>query len=90
MQKESKKPGVIATDYEKPAISGFHIEVDKVINGLSVCINGVISVLDFGEECAVLRVRRGKIRVEGSALSISVYENKTAEISGKVGKIEFI
>lgn len=90
MQKENKKIKLGSLEYEKRAPIGFHVEIDKTVNGLSVCMNGVVSVLDFSEERAVLKMRHGKIRVEGSGLLINVYENKIAEISGKVGKIEFI
>ena len=68
----------------------FHIEIDKIANGLSVCVNGVSSVVDFCEEYAVLKLGKGKVRVCGAGLSITLYENKIAEITGKVGAIEFI
>lgn len=90
MTSENKKRKILLEEYQKNTHSGFHIEIDKIINGVAVCVNGVSSVLDFGEERAILKLRRGKLRVEGRELTISVYENKTAEISGKVEKIEFI
>ena len=90
MQKEGKKTKTLPVNSEREAPRGLHIEIDKVQSGLAVCINGVSSVLDFGEECAVLKLRRGKVIVSGSCLSISLYENKIAEISGKVDKIEFL
>ncbi len=90
MPKENKKNKSTPARFEKQMPIGFHIEIDKTASGLSVCVNGASSVLDFCEECAVLKLHRGRLRVAGHGLSISVYENKIAEISGKVGLIEFI
>ena len=90
MTSKNKKRKPIGKEYQKNTHTGFHIEIDSIINGISVCVNGVSSVLDFGDEGAILKLRRGKLRVAGGGLAISVYENKTAEITGKVEKIEFI
>ena len=90
MQKESKKNKIQVIENKTYTPMGFHIEIDKIAGRVSVCVNGVSSVLDFGEECAVLKMRGGKLKISGLELAISVYENKVAEISGKVGTIEFL
>ena len=69
---------------------GFHIEVDRVGNGLSASIMGVVSIIDFSETVAILKMRRGKIKVSGSELSVAVYENKTVEILGRICAVEFL
>ena len=51
---------------------------------------GVLSILDFSTELAILKIRRGRIRVRGGGLSIAVYENRTVEIFGKVEALEFL
>lgn len=68
----------------------FHIEADRVGGGISVSISGVLSILDFGEESALVKLRRGRIKIDGKSLSISVYENKIVEISGNVCRMEFL
>ena len=68
----------------------FHIEADRVGANISVSIGGVISILDFSDMGAILKVRGGKIKVCGFSLSVSVYENNIAEVCGKVSAIEFI
>ena len=87
MQKNENK---IKPTNETKKIRSFHLEADKSVFGISVSISGVISILDFCEEYAVLKLRGGKIRVYGLALSISVYENKIVEINGRIGGVEFL
>lgn len=69
---------------------GFHIEADRISDGISVSVCGVLSILDFSTELAILKIRRGRIRVRGGGLSIAVYENRTVEIFGKVEALEFL
>ena len=68
----------------------FHLEADKLASTVSVSMSGVISIVDFNENSAVMKMRRGKIKVTGSGLSVSVYENRTVEIYGKVEAVEFL
>ncbi len=70
--------------------SGFHIEADKILSKTSVSVNNVLSIVDFKEDTAILKMRKGKIKISGEELSISVYENKIVEILGKVRNIEFL
>ena len=85
MQKEEKKEQIRKTD---PIV--FHLEADRVLSGISVSISSVMSVMDFTKESVLLKLRRGKLRISGTALTISVYENRIVEISGKVERIEFV
>ena len=68
----------------------FHIEADRVASGVSVSVMGVLAITDFCESCAIMKMRRGKIKVLGAELSVAVYENKTVEIYGKVSAVEFL
>ena len=68
----------------------FHVEADRLPSGISVSIMGVLSIVDFNEGSALMKMRRGKIKVTGRELSIAVYENRIVEISGKVGAVEFL
>jgi len=75
---------------EKSQGAFFHIEADKSPRGISVCVNGVFAILDFTDELALLKLRRGKIKISGHSLEISVFENKTVEICGKISGMEFM
>jgi len=70
--------------------SGFHIEVDKILSNVAVSVNNVFSIVDFRDDAAILKMRKGKIKISGDGLSISIYENKIVEIIGKVRNIEFL
>ena len=69
---------------------GAHIEIDRFGATGSVSVYGVKSIVDFGMEKAVLKVRGCKVLVRGTGLSISVYENKIVELCGRIAGIEFI
>ena len=68
----------------------FHIEVDKVSGGISVSVGLVSSVIDISRNYVVLKLKKRKIKIVGEDLSITVYENKIADISGRVCGIEFL
>jgi len=81
-KKEKKKDNTLAY--------GFHIEADRINDGISVSVCGVFSILDFNTELAVVKLKKGRLKVRGKGLSIAVYENRTVEIFGKVEVFEFI
>ena len=68
----------------------FHIEIDRTASGLSISVCGVISILDFTELSALLKVRGRKIKIVGSMLNVTVYENRVAEVSGRITGVEFL
>lgn len=86
MQDNQKKEKII----DSTLACGFHMEADRISEGISVSVCGVFSILDFNTELAVLKLRHGKIKVRGIGLSIAVYENRTVEIFGKVEALEFV
>ena len=89
MQKEEKKVQKSGQNKRTDPIA-FHLEADRILSGLSISISSVMSVIDFTKEAVLLKLRRGKLKISGSGLSISVYENRIVEICGKVERIEFI
>ena len=71
------------------ASQSFHLEADKSRSGMSVSISGIIGIGDFTDETVFLRSHGGKVTVAGKRLNVSVYENKTVEISGRIEEISF-
>ena len=67
-----------------------HIEIDKIYGGISVLVSNVFSILDFNDTTALLKLKKGRVRVCGCGLSVSVYENRTVEICGKLEEILFV
>ena len=68
----------------------FHLEADRSGKGMSVILGGIIGISDFCDDCILLRSHGGKIMVNGKNLFVSVYENNSIEIQGKVEGIKFI
>lgn len=90
MHTEKKKEPTENKEYFKRLQSGFHLEADRMMSKTSVCVSNVTAIIDFRSEFAVLKMKKGRIKIIGENLSISIYENKIVEISGKVGNIEFL
>lgn len=90
MQKREKKPidKEIGKREKLPVL--FHLELDRLVSDMSVSLMGVLSIIDLCDSSVILKMRRGKVRVRGEELSVSVYENKTVEIIGKVFSVEFV
>lgn len=85
MQGEKKKRGDFADP--RALISKFHLEMDRTARGMAVMISGVISVPELSAEAISLKTKAGIIHLEGKRLSLSIFENGTVEI---VGRIEFM
>lgn len=88
MRKTEKMEKGLNIEPQKP--NGFHVEIDRVIGGMAVCVNGVISILDFTEDFAVLKVRGGRIKIIGKDMSISVFCNSAVEVVGVVVRVELL
>lgn len=84
MQKKENK----SKKYKMPA--GFHVEIDRALNALVVCVNGVISINELEESVCVLKVRGGKISVLGTGIYVSVFENSTVKLYGKITEVNLL
>jgi len=70
-------------------LSGFHLEADRSSKGLSVVLSGIIGISDFSDSFIHLKGHGGRISVYGKKLFISVFENGSVEIVGRVEGINF-
>ena len=71
------------------ALSSFHLEANRSPHGMSIILSGIIGVSDFSDSEIILLSHGGRICVKGKRLFISVYENYTVEIVGRVEEIVF-
>lgn len=71
-------------------MSDFHIEIDKLGVRISLLLSGASAIRDFSDESALFRVRGFFVKVNGRGLNITVYENKTVELVGRIEGVEFI
>lgn len=68
-------------------LSPFHIEADRSPSGLDLSVGGVRAILSYSETEIELRTVIGKLGVLGSVLSISVYDDQTVKIKGKIEEV---
>ena len=67
----------------------FSMEASRVGSGISIALSGVIGISDYSESEIILKSHGGKIRICGKRLMLSIYEDNTAEIVGRIEEIGF-
>jgi len=87
MQAKEKKT-VKEKKYKMP--EGFHVEMDRWGRGIKVAVSGVISITDLDESSCILKLRRGRMGILGSGLSVSVFENGVVSVFGNVERLELL
>ena len=85
---KNKKPKDMAKSITAP-LSSFHLEVDPTSRGMSLLISGVLGINDFTEGRIMLLTRFGSLILEGRGLELSIYENGTVGVVGKVEEVRF-
>ena len=68
----------------------FRGEIEGGGRCMSFLLSGINSIRDFSSSSVLLRCRGFLIGIRGESLSLSVYENKTVEIVGKIHGMEFV
>ncbi len=68
----------------------FHIEADRYSGGISVIISGVKEIIDFSDTQVILSLVGGKISIKGTLLTLTLFENGTLQIFGKIALWEFL
>ena len=86
---KDRKNGDLALRAALPQASPFHIEIDKCKGGVSLLASGVIKINAFSDENVHLSARGLDILAFGEGLCMTVYENKTVEIVGRIRKVEY-
>ena len=67
----------------------FSMEASRIGGGISIALSGVIGISDYSESEILLKSHGGKIRICGKRLMLSIYEDNTAEIVGRIEEIGF-
>lgn len=70
-------------------VPSFRMEADGRGNFISVTFTGILSVKELSDNEIAISTKREFIELSGKKLSITVFENKTVEISGNVESIKF-
>ena len=67
----------------------FSMEATKRSNQIVIKLSGVISIVEYNCEIAVLKTHGGSIRVTGTKIGVMTLDNNYVEISGRVEEIGF-
>ncbi len=69
--------------------SSFRLEAQRGRRGMSLLFCGIVTVEEFSDVSVILKSRGGRILIGGERLDITVFENNSLEITGKVKEIAF-
>ena len=67
----------------------FHMEMDGGRSGASARISGVRHIEEYTAERLVLQISGGRLRLLGTGLSLSVFENRSIEVGGRISEVGF-
>ena len=71
-------------------ISPFYLELTKIGAKSRAFISSVRSVEEFSSEQIVLKLYKGALKISGTGLLLSVYENRSVEICGEIFSLEIL
>ena len=69
-------------------LSGFHIDVDLLPEGVCVCVTGTCGVRSFSSELAQLSLPTGSVLISGEGLSLLLYGQGKAEVRGAIKEVK--
>ena len=70
--------------------AGFHVDIDTVRGGTSVCISGALGVSSFSSECVEVRTDFGSMTLIGGGLSILIYGRGRLEVAGRISEVRML
>ena len=71
-------------------MSPLYLELTKLGKNSRLFINSVRSVEEFSTSLIILKLYRGALKILGSDLLLSIYENKSLEINGEISGLEIL
>ncbi len=67
----------------------FHMEIEGSKRSAAVRVSGVRHIEEYTAEKLVLQISGGRMRLCGVGLSLSVFENGSIEVRGKLSEVGF-
>ena len=86
---EIMKKQEINSEEKNAPMPRFHLEIDGGRRGAAVRINGVRHIEEYTAERLVLQIPGGRMRLFGAGMSLSVFENRSIEVRGKLSEVGF-
>ena len=71
------------------ALSRFNIEANRSVRGMSILIGGVVGIREYSDTSVLLLTHGGRIGISGKRILLTVYENNSVEIVGRVEEVSF-
>lgn len=71
-------------------MSSFYLEARRDRRGITLLVGKIIGISEFSSELIVLKTHGGRIKLFGKRMKLSIYENSTVEISGRIEEIGFL
>ncbi len=76
-------------DTKRKCAPRFHMEAESGIFGMSVQIIAVRHIEEYCREKITLKIPGGRMDLLGQGLYLTVFENKTVEVRGKLSEVCF-
>ena len=67
----------------------FHMEIGGGRRGAAILVNGVRHIEEYTAEKLILQIPGGRMHLFGAGLSLSVFENRSIEVKGKLSEVCF-
>ena len=68
----------------------FYLSCERALGGLSLLVGGIIGVSELDDGRTELLSHSGRVIVSGRGLKLTVFENKSVEINGRIEGINFV
>ncbi len=67
----------------------FHMEMEGGLGGISLLACGVRQIEEYSDEALTLKITGGRMHLKGLGLCLTVFENKTVEVRGRLLEVSF-
>ena len=85
----NKKPTGMGRIFDTAGVSSLSFELKKNAKGAKAIIGGVVSISAYSNEHLELLSHSGRVIIDGDRLCLSLLENRTLEIYGRIKEVRF-
>ena len=68
----------------------FHLEMDKINGSMRFLCSGIKGISEYSDSSIKMKTTGFSIVVSGKRLSVTVLEEKTVEVIGKISEVRFV
>lgn len=89
MMKDAKKSDGHGA-WPLPMTSLFRIEIDPHARGFCALLSGIVGIEEYADGRVLLKTDRGTLLLLGHGLSLTVLENRRAQIVGRIREVRLL